>query len=188
MAKSSLPKDATFTLPGTIGKWTRIASAEPLLQKIETLGVYSQVWHFQKKDLVASIALDYPFNGYHDVTACYTGRGWKVIERHSTEVKDDRGSIPCAEVQMQDDLGLRGSLWFSTVDERGNWLELPVSERAFLDRLKMSGRIEPTTYRLQVLVTTYALLSAVEQAQVRELFEKARVEVWGQLSAQMRPH
>ncbi len=188
IAKSALRDGATFTLPGQVGKWTRIASASPLLQKVETLGVFSQVWHFQKKDLVASIALDYPFSGYHDVTICYTLRGWKVLERHSTEAKDPRGAIPCAEVQMQDELGLRGALWFSTVDERGQWMELPVSARAFLDRLKVSGRIEPTTYRLQVLVTTYAPLPSAEQGQVRELFEEARLLVWQQLSAQLRSH
>jgi exosortase len=186
--KSALSEGATFTLPGQIGEWTRIASASPLLQKIETLGVYSKVWHFQRRDLVASIALDYPFAGYHDVTVCYTMQGWKVLERHSSEVKDSKGTVPCAEVQMEDDLGLRGSLWFSTVNEQGQWVEIPVSERAFVDRWRISGRVEPTTYRLQVLVTTFAPLPAAEQAQVRQLFENARVQVWNQLRAQLKVH
>jgi hypothetical protein len=188
VAKSALRDGATFTLPGQIGEWTRIASASPLLQKVETLGVFSQVWHFQRRDLVASIALDYPFAGYHDVTVCYTMRGWKLLERHSSEVKDSKGTVPCAEVQMQNELGLRGALWFSTVNEQGEWIELPVSARAFVDRWKISGRVEPTTYRLQVLVTTYAPLPAADQAQVRQLFEQARVLVWKQLRAQMSSH
>jgi exosortase len=186
--KSALSEGATFTLPGQIGEWTRIASASPLLQKVETLGVYSKVWHFQRRDLVASIALDYPFAGYHDVTVCYTAQGWKVLERHSSEAKDSKGTVPCAEVQMEDEKGLRGALWFSTVNEQGEWIELPVSERAFMDRWKISGRVEPTTYRLQVLVTTFAPLPTAEQAQVRQLFENARVLMWNQLRAQLKAH
>jgi exosortase len=190
IATSALRDGATFTLPAQVGQpgheWTRIASASAVLQKVETMGVFSQVWHFQRRDLIASVALDYPFAGYHDVTVCYTGRGWKLLERHSAEAKDSRGSIPCAEVQMMDELGLRGALWFSTVDERGQWVEMPVSQRAFLDRWKISGRAEPTTYRVQVLVTTYASLSAAEQEQVRQFFEEIRVLVWRQLSTQLR--
>jgi hypothetical protein len=183
-----LSEGATFALDRQIGEWTRITSASPLLQKVETLGVYSKVWHFQRSDLVASIALDYPFAGYHDVTVCYTVQGWKVLERRSSQVKDSKGTVPCAEVQMEDEKGLRGALWFSTVNEQGEWVELPVSERAFVDRWKISGRVEPTTYRLQVLVTTFAPLPPAEQAQVRQLFENARALIWNQLRAQLKAH
>jgi exosortase/archaeosortase family protein len=186
--ESALSEGATFALDRQIGEWTRITSASPLLQKVETLGVYSRVWHFQRRDLVASIALDYPFAGYHDVTVCYTVQGWKVLERRSSQVKDSKGTVPCAEVQMEDEKGLRGALWFSTVNEQGEWVELPVSERAFVDRWKISGRVEPTTYRLQVLVTTFAPLPPAEQAQVRQLFENARVMIWNQLRAQLKAH
>jgi hypothetical protein len=113
-------------------------------------------------------------------------RGWKVTERRSEEVKDARGEIPCAEVLMEDGLGLRGSLWFSTVDERGQCVEMPVAQRAFLERWKLSSRIEPTTYRLQVLVTSYAPLPASEQDQVKKLFEEARSLVWKQLADHIR--
>jgi exosortase len=183
---SALQAGATFALPEQIGAWQRLNSESPALQKVETLGVFSQVWHFQRKQVVASVALDYPFAGYHDVTLCYTLRGWKVLDRFTAPANPAKNSPACAEARLHNDLGLYGSLWFSTVDDRGHWLETPVLQREFLDRWKVPWRTEPTTYRVQALVAGYTPLPAPEQQQVKELFEQARALLWQQLAAQMR--
>ena len=156
-----------------------------MLHKVETLGVKSHVWHFQKGDLLASIALDYPFNGYHDVTVCYTLAGWKVSPAQAHWGPEANTGLASARVQMQDDTGMYGNLWFSTVDEQGHWLETPVLKRALGDRWRMPGKIEPTTYRVQALAATYTPLQPAEDKSVQELFQQARTILWRQLSTQL---
>ena len=80
----------------------------------------------------------------------------------------------------------QGSLWVSTVDEQGYWLETPVLERRFLDRWKLSGRIERASYRVQVLVSGYSPLSPAEREPARQLFEDARKLLAQQLFGQMQ--
>lgn len=180
--KSALIKGATFTLPDHIGQWTRLNSDSPLIQKVETLGVFSQVWHYQKGDALVSVALDYPFSGYHDVTLCYTLRGWRLLQRQSSTESD----FSYAQAQMQNELGAYGDLWFSTVDERGHWIDKPAMQLTLVEKFKLPGEIEPTTYRIQALTTAYTPSSAAEQQQIKELFEQARKLLWSQLSVQMR--
>jgi hypothetical protein len=86
---------------------------------------------------------------------------------------------------MQEDTGMYGNLWFSTVDEQGHWLETPVLKRALGDRWRMPGKIEPTTYRVQALTATYTPLQPTEDKAVQELFQQARTILWRQLSTQL---
>src|SRR5262249_25613334 len=44
--KSALKDGATFAMPDRVGAWVRLNSQNPALQKVETLGVFSQVWHY----------------------------------------------------------------------------------------------------------------------------------------------
>jgi len=87
IAKSTLKDAPNFTMPDRLGDWVRLNSQSPQLQKVETLGVFSQIWHYQNKDIVAALALDYPFAGYHDVTLCYTLRGWRALSSHAAYSK-----------------------------------------------------------------------------------------------------
>src|SRR5262249_2070186 len=153
----------------------------------ETLGVYSQTWHYQKGQRTVSLALDYPFVGYHDVTICYTDKGWTVSELHSATAKSSTAPAPHVQARMHDDLGLQGALWFSPVDERGRWLPMPGRERNLLDRWKIAGKPLPTTYRIQVLATAYSPLPAAEEQQIGDFFEQARLLLWRQLSSQIAP-
>ena len=71
---SALRAGATFSLPEQLGGWQCLDTAKPLYQ-VEVQGISSKIWHYQKGQTVASVALDYPFRGYHDVTICYTLQG-----------------------------------------------------------------------------------------------------------------
>jgi hypothetical protein len=173
-------------MPAQIGNWRRLSTESAYLQKIETLGVFSQIWHYQKGDTIAEVALDYPFCGYHDVTICYTARGWTMQEMLTRGHTGNPSAIPLAEVQMQDTVGLKGSLWFSTVDEKGNWIETPELKTSFLERWKQPVKTEPTTYRVQLLVTSYNPLPAADKDDAARLFDESRKLLWQQLSAQMK--
>ena len=202
-SESALRAGATFTLPEQVGGWTRLQSESPLLHKVETVGVFSQIWKYQNADLLAAVAFDYPFRGYHDVTYCYKSAGWKMVKQERIDAGAE-ASPACMEVEMkQDPLGW-GALWFSTVDERGRWLEIPVARPpSTAERLSIRERVgrwmgtleqwyEPvgndvTTYRMQTLVTDYTPMTASQRASTRELFETTRKLLAQQLMGQLQP-
>ena len=183
---SALRAGATFTMPEQIGNWKRLNSAVPGHQ-VETQGICSQIWHYQQGQAVASVALDYPFRGYHDVTVCYTLQGWHITRQQRQTGQGTNSSMALMEVEMNKMPVSQGSLWFSTVDEQGHWMETPVVEQRFLDRLQLSGRMEPVSYRVQVLMTGYGPSPPAEREAARQLFEAARELLVPQLFGQMQP-
>ena len=185
-SKSALRAGATFTMPEQIGNWKRLNSAVPGHQ-VETQGIFSQIWHYQRGQTVASVALDYPFRGYHDVTICYTLQGWHITRQERQTGPGTNRSMALMAVAMNKEPVSQGSLWFSTVDEQGHWMETPMVEQRVLDRLKLSGRLEPVSYRVQVLMTGYGPSPPAEQEAARQLFEAARELLVPQLFGQMPP-
>jgi len=190
-AKSTLREGATFALPERIGDWQRLNKETPVLQRIETMGVFSQVWHYRRGETLASVAIDYPFQGCHDVTVCYTLRGWDVRERNVSTGQLTNASPPFVEVRMSNRLGLYGALWYSSVDEHGRWLlgpdPNPGLKESLLARLRQSPTGNTVTYQVQTLVTGFNPLGAPECAQARQLFQEACGLLWRQIFTQMQP-
>jgi hypothetical protein len=182
---SSLPDGTTFNLPARFGDWQRVDSAEPY-HKAETQGINSQVWNYQNGQVVASIAIDYPFRGYHDVTTCYQLVGWNIDQVTREDGVGPEAGIPDIAVEMSREPVSHASLWFSTVDEAGHWLERPVMAKSFLERWELSGRVWPNSYRVQLLVTGYGPLVPAERAAARQLFAAARRELVQQLLEKLR--
>jgi len=150
------------------------------------MGVFSQIWHYQNGNLVVSVALDYPFRGYHDVTICYTLQGWQglAMKTHPGEGPQNKGSQ--VEVLMQKGFLKCGTLYFSTIDEYGNWHDGPPVKHAFRDRFR-TGSAEPTTYRIQALVTGYTPLADPDRERVTSFFTQARELLANQLLNQLHP-
>jgi len=180
---SSLSASATFNLPAKIGEWQQLDAAAPF-HKAQTQGINSQVWNFQNGPLVASVAIDYPFRGYHDVTECYRLVGW-TIDHSQRETPVDSG-ISDMSVELSRQPVSHASLWFSTVDETGNWLERPAAVKGFLERWQVSGQVQPNSYRVQLLVTGYAPLLPAEREAARQLFVAARDQLVRQLMEKLR--
>jgi len=136
---------------------------------------------------MASVALDYPFRGYHDVTVCYRGNGWRITQEERQFGQGTNASLPRMQVEMARETANVGSLWFSTVDETGRWLEASEAGRNFTYRWQLRSGLEATSYRVQVLVTGYAPLIPAEREQASQLFEAARQILARQLFSQLKP-
>jgi exosortase len=186
-SQSALRAGAVFSLPEHLGDWRRLDSAVPG-HDVETQGISSKIWHYQKGQTVAAVALDYPFRGYHDVTICYTLQGWHITRQERQTGDGTSSSPPLMAVEMDKEPVSHGSLWFSTVDEQGHWMEIPVVEKNFLERFDLvSGfGFVPTSYRVQVLVTGYGPLPPEEREAARQLFEAARKLLAQQLFDQLQ--
>ena len=175
---------ATFKLPDELAGWRRVETSGEGPNKIEIRGVHSQSWHYRRGNDVVTVALDYPFKGYHDVTLCYTGNGWEAYSQRTRQPSESPDGIPCLEVKMMRTMGARASLWFSTMDQKGQWLEGSYVGRTLMERFR--EQTSSTTFRIQALITSYLPLSTETEASAASLFRGARKLLAEQLMAEMR--
>ena len=181
---SGLRPGAAFTMPEQIGNWKRLNSAVPG-HEVETQGIFSHIWHYQRGQAVASVALDYPFRGYHDVTVCYTLQGWRIAREQRQGGQGTNSSMASVAVEMNREPVSQGLLWFSTVDEQGRCMETPAVAHKLLERWNLTGRVEPVSYRVQALMTGYSPPSPAEREAGRQLFDAARKLLVPQILGQM---
>ena len=179
-----IERGATFTMPEQIGNWRRLDSERPTTVKVESKEVESQSWHYQNGDLVATVALDYPFKGYHDVTICYTGSGWDIVRHETHPAAASPDGAPFVEARMQKDLVAKAFLLFSTLDERGEWVDGSYVKRNMMERFR--GDSSDTTYRVQMILSHYVPLSAAKDEQVLAFFLEARKLLREQVMSQMK--
>ena len=185
---------AKFSLPPEIAGWTQRSEAKPVPKKTAFEdGVYSHMWQYEKGGLTAMISLDYPFFDYHDVRICYVGAGWTVKESKLQSAKDSKDQIPGMEITLEKENGLKGELFYSTVDQFGKWLE-ETSQRAAYDAqgrafeggllnrvaYRFSQQQSPVTddtlnYRIQLLASSQGGLDSQQQRQASKLFQEARL-------------
>lgn len=171
-------------LPPELAGWRMVDSPGGGPHQIEISGVRSQAWHFRRGGDIATVALDYPFRGYHDVTICYVGNGWEVFGKRTHQASESRDGAPSIEVKLQKSMGTRGSLWFATLDQRGNWVDGSVVGRNLAERFR--EKTSSTTYRIQVLATSFLPLTPETEESVAELFTQARAILSQQLMAELR--
>ena len=183
-ANSALKSGAVFTLPDRIGDWRRSDIGPPRISKIETLGLSSAIWNYRRPGMQAVVAFDYPIATYHDVAACYDGNGW-FIEKKEIHVPGN-GAPPRFEMQMKKDPGIRATLWFSTINEKGEWVDRATVKHDFMARLGIFGSQQETTYRVQLLLLEKKPLDPVGYEAAAELFEAASDILSRQMLQQIR--
>lgn len=188
---SHLRAGAKFTLPEQIGRWQRLSPEVSMLHKIETMGVLSQSWHYQQGDLQVAVALDYPFQGHHDLKICYELCGWEMVGQQFQGGRGTNRSPPFTEVRMRNQLSQQGTFWLSSVNERGEWKVgpplKPGMKSGMVERLRsLAFQDASATYQIQVLWTGFNPLAPAEEEQVRQFYQAARQMLWRQLSAQMQ--
>jgi len=185
---------AKFSLPPEIAGWTLRSEAKPVPVKTAFEdGVYSHMWQYERGGLTATVSLDYPFFDYHDVRICYTGSGWTLKESRLQSASDSKDQIPGMEVSLEKENGLKGELFYSTVDQFGKWLE-ETSQRAAYDShgrafeggllnrvaYRFAQQQSPLTeeslnYRIQLLASSQGGLDSQQRRQATKLFQEARL-------------
>jgi exosortase/archaeosortase family protein len=196
---------AKFTLPQEINGWRLVSDVKPVPKRAAFEdGVFSHIWQFQKGSTLATISFDYPFFGYHDVTMCYRNAGWKIGDTKLQRANADNAMVPCMEVVLEREGGLKADLLYSTVDEAGVWLEesgkrspydaegKALQEGNLASRLTQRLRQMPyandayddaINYRIQILAAARGGLGSEQRQQVESLFRQARILIANQFIA-----
>lgn len=183
-ATSALADGAVFSLPERIGDWRRSETGPPKISKIETIGLSSAIWNYQRAGEVAVVAFDYPIWRYHDVKGCYTGNGW-VIERKDI-VASKSGGPPRFQMDMRKEPGLHGLLWFATINEKGEWVDQATVRHDFLARIGLAEAPQETTFRVQLLLVGDHPPDAATIESADQLFEEASRLLSQQMLQQIR--
>ena len=188
---------ALFTLPPEIDGWKLVGEPKPQSKTAAYEdGVHSHIWKLQKDGMQAIVSLDYPFFGYHDVTVCYRNSGWTVSESKLLQASAENGLISNMQVLLAREGGLKAMLFYSTVDERGIWLEdspdrsaynkegQPLQEGNLFERLLSRLRLVPianesydmaVNFRIQTLAAARGGLSTAQKRDLEKLFQKVRL-------------
>lgn len=181
-ANSALKNGTAFSLPQEIGDWTRSETGPPKVSKIETLGLSSAIWNYQRPGMNVVVAFDYPIWRYHDVAACYARNGWNIERKDIVTPKT--GAPARFEMEMKKDPGIHGSLWFATFNEKGEWVDQSTVKTSFASRFNLLEKPQETTYRVQLLLVGNNQPDPAAFEAASQLFE----EVSSLLSRQVLQH
>ena len=167
-----------FNMPKLLVGWTRDGDKPLENSVIGNLGVRNQVWLYRKGELEAYVAVNYPFQGFHDTRLCYNGQGWQFQNQVDGAIAGDQdNTVRFLQMYQPSDLS-EANLWLSVFNERGipqkfaseNPIE-QVPDRIF-SRWTEPGPVS-TTFVLQVLTVEPSSASEAQSA-FTELFSGAR--------------
>ena len=203
-------------IEAVFSKWKATGIDKPVRDRLSPFGKYSTVAAFEFLDHVASVEIDYPFFGWHNLTNCYSLRGWEV--RSSATIETNLPGQPpgdTVEEVLTRGVDDRAFLLYSMHDSGGRILKRPEKgpSSRWLQAHMLSPRglnihlcslfhipiaeqqvfsAEPEwfmpTLQMQVFVQGLRPLDDASKAQVREYFDRARDVLLQELSAQGENH
>jgi exosortase len=179
-------------LPPKVGGWERGGFQTKQRERGNWEGENNRSWTYRLAGgITATVAVDHPFSGWHELPVCYQAQGWTAED---IQPQADDGHRIAARFTKP--LGRRGYLWYGLFDTDGRPLlpKPPVAHWRQYLRFKLTGALPPwvpgasktaggyewePTYQTQVLIDTYAPLSPEELTQAQELTREVFLRLGG---------
>jgi exosortase len=168
-----------LSVPDDLAGWRRVNSGSGDQAMIQYVGLHSSIWHFQRAGRQASLAVDYPLNGFHDVQICYTANGWLVSAEDKMLNPAGQDDLHAMRLTMNKPPFRHAYVFQSVVDEHGRWLS---NEEALVHRLETP----PAGYRIQLITEAFGPIPDAAQADAQALFLEARQTLVPQIIEQLR--
>lgn len=170
-----------FEMPARLGEWERQGDKPVENALIGDLSVHNVVWLYRKGGLEAYLAMNFPFEGFHDTRLCYLGQGWRMEKQHDRPMTGETTSSVRALELFHPVEQSNASLWLVVFDQGGHVLPYPAQTLSsrFSDRILQrweKPKEPPVTFTLQVLVPQ-SPLDAGATGQVEALLTQARSSV-----------
>lgn len=153
-----------------------------------TFGAHSQAWQFSMSGVQLRVAVDGPFDAWHDLRACYKGLGCRMLDSDIRSFKD--GTKPVAtttQAQMYSETDGHSLLLFAAFDDQGNPVTalsdfgLEGIEANITDRVLRELPVQKTIWQLQLLVPGKAPFDAAELNYWSHVFDEllqSTIEHW----------
>ena len=176
------PADVQFTRPG----W-KLLDVEREQRPFDSIwGAYSFIWRLKYHDTMVIMAMDYPFNHWHDVKVCYGKLGWTIDQEQVVELEGE-DDWKVSETDMMTPTGDFGYILCSQVDQAGGY-GTPKPADTGWDYLKFklgpAHWVEPfrrtktkdanTFYQSQAMVSTDFLLDEPTKQEIRLAYDEFR--------------
>lgn len=140
-------------LPAVIATWQLGRFASEDRGRGSDFGQHSDIWSYTSPQCNATISLDQPFPGWHELTTCYTLVGWSLRDRVVRQASSKGGEKwPFVEAKMVRDDGTNALLLFSFFDISGQPSQPPedwgrLNEYANRIRNRLSNRIRSSFFQ-----------------------------------------
>ena len=136
------------SMPETVEDWRRADFRTVHRERGSDEGEFSQEWIYGTPRGAAIVSWDHPFIGWHELTQCYQGRGWKVLDR----IRHDDDVV---ELVLRNSSGEFAWVAFTLLDTQGAQLEAPTASVANLLANRLASEVQTlewsdTTYQLQL--------------------------------------
>jgi hypothetical protein len=176
-------------LPDELDGWTLVGADSHERHLRSPDGQFSSQWRYRRGALECRVSVDYPFQGWHELTNCYRGNGWTLIARRVVADRSGASRWPRVEADLGQPAGERGWLMFGLFDRRGEpvapegthirgWPSLRQKlERSPLGSWLLGWRVAgetDTTYQVQVFVSGLVDLTPDQRAEVQQIFAAVR--------------
>lgn len=177
-------------LPENLNGW-KMAEHQLVRREVgDREGQFSSEWKYRNDSLECRVSIDFPFYDWHELTICYAGNGWEVVDQRvvNSGQNDDNGEA-YVEAELSQPTGDSGSLLFGLFDGSGQHLVPPRGiwpnarwrmTRSPLGRWVLGlrrQRMSESTYQVQVFTARFAGLSPPQRDEVRRLFLTVRSHV-----------
>jgi exosortase len=178
-------QELKLSLPTSLAGWQRINSDAGDKALVQTFGVHSLTWYFQRDGIEAVVAVDYPLDGFHNVKICYLGNGWQIAAEDEMFVPQSHEDLHAIKLTLEKSIH-HAVVYHSVVDGRGNWLSAPAASAPLKGRFANSSAAPiQTGYRVQLIVGGYSPLSSAAAAATQDLFFQARQTLVQQIAGQL---
>ncbi len=171
-----------FDRPG----WKLVDYREEKRDFTSIWGMYSKIWTLKFNQNTVILALDYPFNEWHDVKACYSNLGWKVYDEQVINTPP-MFSWGVSQTKLTLPSGGFGFILCSHCDQLGDTVQPKPADHQFS---MLKYRLGPnqwappfgtsmdkdkrTFYQTQVMVSTNAPLDEASIQEIRAMYADFR--------------
>ena len=177
-------QEIKLSLPASLAGWQRLNSGAGNEGFVKTFGVHSLTWQFQRDGVQATVAVDYPLDGFHNVRVCYSGSGWETMGEDQLFAPQGHTDLHAIKLTLRQSIR-HAVVYHSVVDQNGGWLSDP---KVVVSRLAQTlPSAVQTGYRVQLFQAGYAPLSAAAAPATEALFFQARQTLVQQIMAQLHP-
>jgi len=185
---ASIRANAAFDLPEDLAGWHRLDKSALFIERPQTIARESHLWQYRRGNLTASIAIDYPFPGYHDLNICYAMAGWRLGNQTTEMEPAGENDVFFSRTFMTKSTSEEGYLLFALLDEQNHWgrpgNELNGGGLAEMMQWLRNDASGPT-YQMQALAQQYSPITAEQRKEIDSLFFAARKQLAQQVLSQL---
>lgn len=168
-------------MPKSIGEWERDKFETPTRDSNHEFGEFSRTWTYRRGIMTATVSVDYPFFGWHNLDRCYQAMGWSREDKQNVDNEGERR----VEIHYKRSAAEFGFLIYGMLTPGGPMSE-PEDDRiadslmAKLTNIRRlmggsgggSSRKQSFVVQLQVFIESSDRLNQEQELEARKLFRE----------------